>query len=151
MKGTAIIILSLAMLTACRMFGVKEISSMSPTPQYTIEDAERIARIKIPADAYEVQVYTVTGWMDDLALIRFKLPPDRLQPFLEEIGFQHLEKGKWTLQDFYPNPEWWPQQSQLPNSSYLGGERDFPGYAQSILVDISNPDVYTVYFQCFEV
>lgn len=151
MKKLAMVVLSLAMLTACRLFGVKEISSMSPTPQYSIEDAERIARIKIPAEAYEVQIDVDMGWMDDLALIKFKLPSDRLQPFLEEIGFQHLEKGKWTLQDFYPNPEWWPQQAQLSQSSYLGGERDFPGYSQSILVDISNLDVYTVYFQCFEV
>jgi hypothetical protein len=153
MKKLAMIVFSLAILTiACRIFGVKEVPTMSATPQYSIEDAERIARIKIPAEAYEIQVYTVTGWMDDAALIKFKLPSNKLQPFLDEYGFQ-VEKGYWPFQDG-PSVEWWPnrkEDGEPPISNYLGGELDFPGYVQKIVVDISNPDVYTVYLECFEV
>ena len=154
MKKLAMIVFSLAILTiACRIFGVKEVPTMSATPQYSIEDAERIARIKIPAEAYEIQVYTVTGWMDDAALIKFKLPSNKLQPFLDEYGFQ-VEKGYWPFQDG-PSVEWWPNRKgdgEPPISNYLGGELDFPGYyVQKIVVDISNPDVYTVYLECFEV
>lgn len=126
---------------------------MSATPQYSIEDAERIARIKIPADAYEVQVYTVTGWMDDAALIMFKLSSNKLQAFLDEYSFQSLEKGYWSIQDAPPSVNWWPNLGadfKPPISDYLGGKFHFPGYSQSILVDISDPDAYIVYFQCFE-
>ena len=131
----------------------KETPTMTDLPQYSIEDVEKIARIEIPASASEILVYANTGWMDDAALIKFKLPLGELKPFLERYGFTDLKKGYWSIQDFSVPGDWWPNiglGSKPPISVYMGGDLNFPGFSQSILIDMMNEDFYIIYLQCFE-
>lgn len=119
---------------------------------YSIEEVEKIARIKIPDSATEIQVYGVTGWMDDMALIKFKLPAAELNTFLERYGFHDLKPGYWSIQndasvDWWPN---WQPGSKPPIEKYLGGQFGQPGFAQHILVDVTNEDFYVIYLFCFE-
>ncbi|MFO3797775.1 MAG: hypothetical protein ACK8QZ_10935 [Anaerolineales bacterium] len=151
MKKGLIFGLCAILLTNCQVVSrqVKETSLMTATPkQYSVEEVEKIARIEIPAAASEIQVYAVTGWMDDAALIKFALPPTELKPFLEKYGFHNLERGYWSIQDF--GISWWPTEGAIAN--YIGETLNFPelGYTQSILIDITNPNLYVVYFQYFE-
>lgn len=124
---------------------------MTATPkQYSVEEVEKIARIEIPDAASEIQVDADTGWMDDAAWIKFALSPDEMKPFIEKYGFQ-LEEGYWSIQN--TGLIWWPDwspPSKPPIAKYMGAKRHFTGYSQSILVDVTNPDLYVVYFQCIE-
>lgn len=153
MKKGLIFGLCAVLLIGCRVMShqVKETSLMTATPkQYSVEEVEKIARIEIPDAASEIQVDADTGWMDDAAWIKFALPPNELEFFLENYGFQ-LEEGYWSIQN--TGLSWWPEWSPPSGPSiakYMGGKRHFPGYSQSILVDVTNPDLYIVYFQCIE-
>lgn len=154
-----VLALLLIALMGCRntMDTVKETPTMNLPFRiqeiYSVEEVEKIARIEIPASATEVQVYGVTGWMDDAALIKFKLPADELDSFLEKYGFHDLETGYWSIQDGPPSIDWWPNRqpgSKPPIEKYLGGKIDRPGFVQNILVDITYEDFYIVYLFCFE-
>lgn len=126
---------------------------MTDLPQHSIEEVEEIARIEIPASATEIQVYAETGGMDDLALIKFKLPANELDSFLEKHGFHNLKQGYWSLQDFSVPGDWWPSvepNSKPPIAEYLGGKLHFPGFSQSILIDVTNKKFYIIYLQGFE-
>jgi len=128
---------------------------MTDLPQYTIEDVAKIAGIHIPDSAYEVQVHAEMVWLDGFALIKFKLPPNDLPPFLEENGFSDLQEGYWSIQDFAVPGDWWPNLGPdhlPPISRYLGGEFNFPeeGFSRCILIDVTNQGVYTVYVQYTE-
>lgn len=141
----------------------KETSAMNDWPSrriefavqevYSVEEVQRIAGIEIPDSATEVQVYGVTGWLDDYALIKFKLPAHELGPFLEKHGFHDLEPGYWSIYDS-SSVDWWPNRlpdSKKPIEKYLGGKFEGPDrIVQRILVDITNEDFYIIYLQCFE-
>lgn len=152
MKKALMIALSLIFVAGCKSLldEIKETPSMTDSPQYSIEEVEKIARIEIPAAAYDIQVDADTGWMDDAAIIKFKISPHELEPFLEQYGFDNLQQGFWSIQDD-PTLEWWPSyNSKWPRENYIGGQFNFPEYFQNILIDITNPGEYVVYFQCFE-
>lgn len=135
-------------------YEIKETPIMTSLPQYSIEDVEKIARIEIPVVASEIQVYANTGWMNDAALIKFKLPLNELKPFLEKHGFKDLRKGYWSIQDGPSSIDWWPNigsNSKPPIAVYLGGDLDSLGFSQNILIDITSQDFYIIYLQCFEI
>ncbi len=155
-KKTPIFVLLFIALAGCQntLYEGKETPSMTDLPRFSIEEVEKIARIKIPASASEIQVYAETGWMDNAALIKFTLLSDELDSFLEIHGFYNLKEGYWSIQNAPPSVDWWPRvelNSKPPIAVYLGERLHFPGFSQSILIDVTNEDFYVIYLQCFEI
>jgi hypothetical protein len=154
-KKTLVFAFLLAAIVGCQTtpYEREETPLIPDLPQYTIEDVEKIAHIEIPASASEIQVYANTGWMDDAALIKFKLPLEELDSFLEMHRFNDLKKGFWSIQNAPPSVVWWPRlepNSIPPIEVYLGEKLNSPGFSQSILIDATNVDFYIVYLQFFE-
>jgi len=143
------------LLMSCtnKTMNIKETPTLTDPVQLSITEIEKIGRIKIPSSALDVQTYAVTGWMDDLVLIRFNLPPSDLNSFLENHGFKELKQGYWSIQNAPSSVAWWPKKENYsinPMPVFSGSSLNTPGFSQNILIDMSLEDIYTIYLQCFE-
>lgn len=127
---------------------VKETPTMesyqTPLP---ISEIESLARIKIPESAFDIRTHA--RWNGSIYII-FHLPPSKLDQFLVEAGFKHLEPGYWPFGD-HPVPGW-PKSSEFdnyPEETYAGGNLALVGFGKIIGVDMTNKDVFIIYLLCF--
>jgi hypothetical protein len=153
MKKGMILVLLLLLSCVNRVAYEKETPILTELAQLSVVEIEKIARVKIPSSASDIRTYAETGWMDDVALIRFNLPSADLNFFLESHNFKNLKQGHWSIQNAPPSVTWWPRReinSTLPIALYWGDTHSFPSFSQSVLVDKSIEDIYTVYLQYFE-
>lgn len=129
---------------------------MTALPTLTMEEIERMARIKIPDSAQDIQVYYVTGGMDDLILVKFTLPATELDAFLKSAGYPtELTDHGWPR--FVPSDHvpWWPKREEYfdnPEKSFAGAEVQEMeiGFVRKILVDQTDLELFIIYLQHFE-
>lgn len=119
-----------------------------PQPTTTAE-IESVARIDIPDTASNIRA-AAGGFQDRYIHVRFDLPPADLERFLTATKYTPtLTEGGSILfqQSIEPQEAWWQPHSA---TRFLSGRSFVDGISQTVLVDISNPALYTVYVATFE-
>ena len=109
------------------------------TDHPTRAEIEAIARIALPPDATEVRA-AVGGFQDPWALVRFRLPVDRVSPFLKGLRYTPT----WTpgdgkpryLRDDPDRPWWIPEAARR----FREGHCEAASFVQSILIDEDDPE-----------
>jgi len=139
---------------------------MTPTatPTVPIADVEKWGRLSMPSSAQDVRAYVDPGGLDSLVVLSFKLPKADLDSFLATAGYsselQPVEDGMTAgayFLGFSTRLQGWPSDAEWegllsdPSRSLMGQAVDEPGFHRSLLVDETDPEVYTVYLVHFEV
>ena len=164
--------LGAATILACRAVTSPPRTAV-PTATPSIAEIERWARLKMPATAQDVHAYVDARWLDALVVLTFKLPAGNLAPFLREAGYEDpLRPPESTLdipgyyEEFdrrlpgYDNSTglpWWPSTADWnrmlddPERVLLFGDVFKASFSRTILVDQTDPDLYTIYLYHSEV
>ncbi len=131
----------LSVLGCCGFFTLVYYGIIRP-PNWYLED---FIEAPIPKDATHIRAtFHVFPSPDYWHRIRFELPPDKLEGFLDEFCFSEEE-----LSSDYPTsnsqmvPWWRPDDA----TKHVGGSCQGQNYGKlySIIIDQSNPDSYIIY------
>lgn len=117
-------------------------------PSTTAEIAS-IARISIPASASNIHAHAA-GFQDRYIYVRFDLPPADLNSFLGVTRYTPAVSESSAIpfqESIEPDETWWKPRSA---TRFLSGTNFVDGISQSVLIDISNPELYIVYVSTFE-
>ena len=134
------------------------------TSTASISDIEEFGRLTMPSSAHDVRAYVDPGGLDALVVLTFELPKADLSSFLAKAGYtaelqpveDGLSAGAYFL-GFSQYLQGWPSDAEweglLTDSTrnLLGQEVSEPGFHRSILVDETDPEIFTVYLVHFEV
>ena len=139
---------------------------MTPTatPTVPIADVEKWGRLSMPSSAQDIRAYVDPGGLDAIAVLTFKLPKLDLDSFLASAGYagelrpvgDELSAAAFFL-GFSQYLQGWPSDAEWeglvtdPTRRLMGVAVDEPGFHRSILVDETDPELYTVYLVHFEV
>jgi hypothetical protein len=131
-------------------------AASTPTP--SIPQVEAVGRFKLPSAAQDVHAYIETAGIDNLVLVVFRLPADDLPGFLESAGYgSALEEVRevsdlpgWTLGldellSAWPSHAEWQELLEDPTHTLMLGRASEPGFHRSVVVDMADPDLYTIY------
>jgi hypothetical protein len=120
-----------------------------PTETTDKAKIEAYARIKLPANATEIQASVLDGFQDDAILLKFKLPANDLEAFLQSAGYKEPLEDNFSpigLQNSKELKWWTPGAAKV----FAGAEVVEPGFAKKIMVDKSDPKVFIVYLSHFQ-
>jgi hypothetical protein len=147
---TPCVLILLLLLVGCSEqkgdFGSGPAKVTETTDRKTIE---AYARVKIPASATDLQASLLTGWLDDSASVKFKLPISDLDPFLKSAGYiEPLEDnfspiGRTNSKEI----SWWKPGDA---KAFAGTEVMEAGFTKKIMVDKTNPQLLIIYLNHFE-
>lgn len=128
--------------------------------RYTLAEIEAIARLHIPASAAGVDSYLIRGGMDSYVALKFSLPAEDLESFLNGAGYletlKPLDAVSPNFGDLQQKMQGWPSweqwQEMLNDESIklLGLDMTEPGFSRQIIVDQSDPALYVIYLVHFE-
>lgn len=148
--GVAVILLGVLAFAGLVWLLQADFSLGEDTENLTVAQIESVGRIKLPPSARNVHGFQ-RGFQDRFIHIRFDIDPDELAllsgtrywPALDETG----ALGVPFQQSIEPNKAWWqPRQAQRFYSGHGGSDN----IAQSVLVDVTDPNNYIVYVATFE-
>jgi hypothetical protein len=140
--------------------------TMTPpnSPQASITEIERWGRLTMPESAQDIQAHVDTGGLDALVVLTFKLPPDDLPSFLAGAGYseplESVDPEFFSVAHFlsfsddlaaWPTDDEWDRMIQDPSLRLMEASHDDPDFHRSVLVDQTDPSLYTIYLVHFEV
>jgi len=162
-----VLAIAIGSLIGCRAItGPNAGAPMMTTPPRatpSISDIEKYARLKMPSSAHDIHAYLLTEAIDALVVITFRLPSSDLPRFLAGAGY--LEPLEPPGDEFYqithflgfndklsewPTDAAWEDMLQDPSRVLRAADVDEPGFHRSILVDQTDPNLYSVYLVHFE-
>lgn len=131
---------------------------IKPTP--SVAEIEEIGRLRMPSSAQDIEAYADLDGMDDIVIVRFKLPHDELEAFLRDAGYpQPLQPADrlssipgWAmgfdqLLPAWPSDEGWQRMLDDPARVLQVAESSEPGFYRSVIVDFGDSDLPTVYLR----
>ncbi len=120
--------------------------STSPEDRLSQEEVEGLIEAKLPPSASELHSYYI-GFQDFFARVRFEIPAADLPQFLASTAF--TDPPSTTDNPFSPvekDQAWWrPYEAQR----FQWFERPQGSGKATLLIDMTNPDRYIVYWQGF--
>jgi len=129
-----------------------------------ISDVENWGRLSMPSSAQDVRAYVDPGGLDAIVVLTFKLPKADLESFLANAGYtgelQPVEDELSAAAFFlgfsqylqgWPSDAEWEELVTDPTLKLMGQDVDEDGFHRSVLVDETDPELYTVYLVHFEV
>jgi len=154
--GTAIVLAALC--AACAVFASDQDSSgreSVATPTLSFSEIENMARLELPECAGNLHVYYLSDGIDDFILLRFTLPPSDLEQFLLSSGYpQELQDYEWPMLSTIDEIPWWPKMEDyqaVEDVFFSGYQINEPGYARKILVEKTNPGLFIIFLEHFEI
>lgn len=132
----------------------------APEPTPSIAEIEEIGRLRMPPSARDIEAYSDTDGIDDIIIVQFKLPQDELKTFLADAGYaEPLQAAEgltsipgWAmgfdeLLPTWPREEEWQRMLEDPEHILMVAESSEPGFYRSVVVDLGDPDLYTIYLR----
>jgi hypothetical protein len=118
----------------------------NPRDQLSQEEVERLIDAKLPPGASELHSHYI-GFQDFFARVRFEIPATELPQFLASTAF--TDPPSTIDNPFSPGEkeqDWWhPYEAQR----FQWFERPQGSGRATLLIDMTNPDRYIVYWQGF--
>jgi hypothetical protein len=118
----------------------------------------------MPSSAHDIRAYVDPGGLDAIVVLTFKLPEADLVSFLAKAGYagelQPVEDELSAAAFFlgfsqylqgWPSDAEWEQLVTDPTRNLMGQAMEEDGFHRSLLVDETNPELYTVFLVHFEV
>lgn len=142
---TAILPCVLAVLGGCATSHSPErVGSPSPVPSDQRQAIE-FAKLKIPADAQGLQVYTQPGGINRLVLLRFAIKRTEREAFLAGSGLARPQPGLNPIQaNLGPKANW-----RLEQLTSYEGTRETGDPVREVLIDTSHSSTLTIYVAAF--
>ncbi len=167
--GYVILVLGLLVLsqTSCSVFASPKQDSPTMTPASiptaSNSEIEKWGRLTVPSSAQDMQAYVNTGSIDALVVLTFRIPAADLASFMDGAAYtaplqpvgEELHEAAYFL-GFSENLAGWPSDADWerllkdPTRILMGLGEDEPGFHRSILVDQTDPELYTIYLVHFE-
>lgn len=131
-----------------------------PVQPYSQEEIETRARISLPKDIVGLESYVETGGMDDLIALRFSVSPLALYGTISRAGYvMPLERLDYVGSAFpmignkipeWPTKEKWDAMLNDKSVILMGAHQPEAGFSRNIIVDETDPNMYTVYLVHWE-
>ncbi len=131
-----------------------------PVQPYSQEEIETRARISLPKDIIGLESYVETGGMDDLIALRFSVSPLALYGTISRAGYvMPLERLDYVGSAFpmignkipeWPTKEKWDAMLNDKSVILMGAHQPEAGFSRNIIVDETDPNMYTVYLVHWE-
>jgi len=106
------------------------------------EQVEKIARIKLPSDVFDIQSYGEKG-IDTLILLRFSIHSKDMDLFINQSGLTLTENYKPFVNDFGTDLSWW----EIDKMKKVSGAVQYfdDGLCRMAMIESTDSDLSTIY------